>query len=190
MEGALLKYIRRLVWFIASRLLIFTIAVSVLLCAFYMCMNTANVYIVLSDGLEKRVEVILTREDAPELNNYFHGDFLSADPALTAAFDGSSPYVNYNITSFEHELTVESLWAWPWDSYATCRVVERVPSITGTAIAGRDVSDTVPTWQGRRYNVTLMKTDGRWKIVGMQEEAVIIEATPTPSPEPTPTPVP
>ena len=75
-----MKYIRRLVWFIASRLLIFTICVSVLLCAFYMCMNTANVYIVLSDGLEKRVDVILTREDAPELNNYFHGDFLSADP--------------------------------------------------------------------------------------------------------------
>ena len=57
------------------------------------------------------MDVILTREDAPELNNYFHGDFLSADPALTAAFDGSSPYVNYNITGFEHELTIESLWA-------------------------------------------------------------------------------
>ena len=30
-----------------------------------------------------------------------------------------------------------------------------------------------------------MKSDGKWKIVGMQEEAVIIEATPTPTPEPT-----
>ena len=135
-----------------------------------MCMNTANVYIVLNDGLEKRVDVILTREDAPELNNYFHGDFLSADPALTAAFDGSSPYVNYNITGFEHELTIESLWAWPWDNYATCTVVERVPSITGTVISSmrNEVSPTVPTWQGRRYDITLMKSDGKWKIVGMQ----------------------
>ena len=33
-----------------------------------------------------------------------------------------------------------------------------------------------------------MKSEGKWKIVGMQEEAVIIEATPTPTPEPTPTP--
>ena len=187
-----MKYIRRLVWFIASRLLIFTICVSVLLCAFYMCMNTANVYIVLNDGLEKRVEVILTREDAPELNNYFHGDFLGADPALTAAFDGSSPYVNYNITGFEHELTIESLWAWPWDSYATCTVVERVPSITGTVISSmrNEVSPTVPTWQGRRYDITLMKSDGKWKIVGMQEVAVIIEPTPTPTPTPEPTPTP
>ena len=192
MEGILLKYIRRLIWFIASRLLIFTIAVSVLLCAFYMCMNTANVYIVLSDGLEKRVEVILTREDAPELNNYFHADFLSADPALTAAFDGRSPYVDYNISSFEHELTIESLWAWPWDEYATCTVVERVPSITGSVISSRsgEVSPTVPTWQGGRYNITLMKSGGKWKIVGMQQESIIIEATPTPTPSPTPSPTP
>ena len=75
----------------------------------------------LNDGLEKRVEVILTREDAPELNNYFHGDFLGADPALTAAFDGQFALCDYNITGFEHELTIESLWAWPWDSYATVR---------------------------------------------------------------------
>ena len=190
MEGFSLKYIRRLVWFIASRLLIFTIAVSILLCAFYMCMNTANVYIVLSDGLEKRVEVILTREDAPELNSYFHGSFLSADPALTAAFDGSSPYVDYNITGFKHELTIESLWAWPWDDYATCTVVERVPSIEGSVLSSRaNVADPViPTWQGGRYDITLMKSEGKWKIVGMQQVSVIIEPTPTPTPSPSPTP--
>ena len=171
MEGIFLKYIRRLIWFIASRLLIFTIAVSILLCAFYMCMNTANVYIVLNDGLEKRVDVILTREDAPELNSYFHADFLSADPALTAAFDGSSPYVDYNITAFEHELTIESL-------------VERAPSIPGTVISSRsgEVDPVVPTWQGGRYNITLMKSGGNWKIGGMQQESVISEATPTPTP--------
>ena len=178
MEGALLKYIRRLVWFIASRLLIFTIAVSVLLCAFYMCMNTANVYIVLSDGLEKRVEVILTREDAPELNNYFHGDFLSADPALTAAFDGSSPYVDYNITDFDYELTIEKLWAWPWDTYANCTVVERVPSITGSVISSRrsEVDEKVPSWQGGRYDITLVKAGGQWKIIGMQQTTILVEA--------------
>ena len=185
-----MKYIRRLIWFIASRLLVFAIAVSVLLCAFYMCMNTANVYIVLSDGLEKRVDVILTREDAPELNNYFHGSFLSADPALTAAFDGSSPYVDYNITGFKHELTIESLWAWPWDDYATCTVVERVPSIEGSVLSSRaNVADPViPTWQGGRYDITLMKSEGKWKIVGMQQVSVIIEPTPTPTPSPSPTP--
>ena len=178
-----MKYIRRFVGFLASRALLWTIMLAVLACGFYMCMNTANVYIVLDDGLEKRVSVILTREDAPELNKYFHADFLSADPALLAAFNGSSPYVDYNITGFEHKLEVESLWAWPWDSYATCTVVERVPNITGKVLSSRssEVSPEIPSWQGGRYEITLAKTGGLWKIAGMCQTSIIVESTPTPA---------
>ena len=183
-----MKYIRRFVGFLATRLLWFTVCVSVLACAFYMCMNTANVYIVLTDGLEKRVEVILTREDAPELNNYFHGDFLSADPALQNW--SSSPYINYNITDFDHKLEIESLWAWPWDTYATCTVVERFPSITGTVLSNKrnEVDPAVPAWSGGRYEITLAKTGGKWKIVGMRQTSIIVEPTATPVPSATPTP--
>ena len=172
-----MKYFRRFAGFLASRALIFTIAIAILACGFYMCLNTANVYIVLNDGLEKRVSVILTREDAPELNKYFHADFLSADPALLAAFDGSSPYVDYTISGFEHKLEIESLWAWPWDDYATCTVVERVPSITGSVIASRrsEVSERIPRWQGGRYDITLVKVGGEWKIIGMQQKTVLVE---------------
>ena len=185
-----MKYFRRFAGFLASRALIFTIAIAILACGFYMCLNTANVYIVLNDGLEKRVSVILTREDAPELNKYFHADFLSADPALLAAFDGSSPYVDYTISGFEHKLEIESLWAWPWDDYATCTVVERVPSITGKVLSSRraDVPAQVPDWQGGRYEITLVKTGGRWKIAGMRQTSIIVEATPVPEVTPTPTP--
>lgn len=189
-----MKYLRRFLWFLASRLLIFTLCVSLLACAFYMCLNTANVYIVLSDGLNKRVDVILTREDAPELNNYFHADFLSADPAIEHAFDGSSPWVNYNVTDFKYELEVERLWAWPWDQYATCTVVERVPEITGKVRSSRrnDVDPILPAWDGGRYDITLIKTGGKWKIIGMQQIAIIVEptATPIPTPESTPAPTP
>jgi len=183
------KYVRRLVWFIASRLLLFTIAVSVLLCAFFMCMNTANVYIVLSDGLQKRVDVILTHEDAEELNSYFHANFLHADPALNTAYQ-DSPYVDYSITGFEHKLEIESLWAWPWDSYATCKVLERVPTITGKVLSSRrnEVDPNIPPWQGGRYEVVLVKTEGKWKIIGMRQTSIIVEATPTPVPSVSPTP--
>lgn len=187
-----MKYIRRFVGFLAGRALLWTLMLSLLACGFYMSMNTANVYIVLDDGLEKRVSVILTREDAPELNKYFHADFLSADPALQAAFNGSSPYVDYTITGFEHKLEVESLWAWPWDSYATCTVVERVPSITGTVLSSRknEVPAGVPSWQGGRYEITLARAGGVWKIAGMRQLSIIVEATPSPSPTPAPTPAP
>ena len=130
-------HLRRLVWFIASRLILISIICGMLVCGFYMCLNTADIYVILTDGLQKRADVILTRDDAEKLNFYFHADFLSTDPALEGAFDGTSVYVDYKISDFEYDLTIEKLWAWPWDNHATCTVVERIPSITGTVISSR-----------------------------------------------------
>ena len=31
---------------------------GMLVCGFYMCLNTANIYVILNDGLEKRADVI------------------------------------------------------------------------------------------------------------------------------------
>ncbi len=187
-----MKYVRRLMWFIASRILVVTLLVSILVCAFYMCMNSANIYVVVTDGLEKRVDVVLTREDSSELNNYFHTDFLKVDPVLNVAFTESSPYVNYNITDYDHTLSIEALWAWPWDNTATCRVVERVPSITGKVLSSKksEASETVPSWQGGRYELTLVKVSGQWKISGMKQLTAFVENTQTAEPTTAPTPKP
>lgn len=174
-------HFRRLVWFIATRLILVCILAGMLVCGFYMCLNTANIYVILTDGLQKRVDVILTQEDAENLNFYFHADFLSNDRALEGAFDGTSMYDDYTITDFEYDLKIEKLWAWPWDNHATCTVVERVPSITGSVISSRksEVLPTVPSWQGGRYDITLVKTGGEWKIIGMQQTTVLMEAADT-----------
>ena len=171
-------YFRRLIWFIASRMLLVCVLLGMLVCGFFMAMNGANIYVVLNEGMEKRVDVILTRQQAAELNKYFHADFLLADTALEGALNGSSTYSDYNITGFEYELTIEKLWAWPWDAYANCTVVERVPSITGSVISSRrsEVSERIPRWQGGRYDITLVKTGGQWKIIGMQQKTVLVEA--------------
>lgn len=181
-----MKYVRRFMWFIASRLLVFSIAASILVCAFYMCLNSANIYIVLTDGLEKRVETILTATGAEELGDYFHADFLNSDAALQGAFDGSSAFGAYDITDFEYILSIESLWAWPWDEVATSTVVERVPDITGSVLSSRkgDVDDEVPKWQGGKYEITLTRSGGKWKITGMKQIGIYIE--PEPAAEPTP----
>lgn len=169
-------YIRRLIWFIASRLIILCILAGMLVCGFFMCLNISNIYIILDEGLEKRVEVILTREEAEELNKYFHYDFLNADPALAGAFDGSSVYGNYIISDYEYEMKIERLWAWPWDQYATCTVTEQVHDIAGKVIPSRaaDVPAEIPAWQGGRYNLTLVKENGLWKVIGMQQTAIIM----------------
>ena len=170
-------YFRRLIWFIASRMLLVCVLLGMLVCGFYMAMNVSNIYVVLNDGLQKRVDVILTRQQAAELNKYFHADFLLADTALEGALNGSSTYSDYNITGFEYELTIEKLWAWPWDAYANCTVVERVPSISGRVISSRrnEVSERIPRWQGGRYDITLVKVGGQWKIIGMQQKTVLVE---------------
>ena len=53
-----------------------------------------------------------------------------------------------------------------------------MPSITGTVIASRrsEASETVPSWQGGRYDITLVKVNGEWKIIGMQQTTVLMEA--------------
>ena len=171
-------HIRRLIWFIAERLILVCILGGMLVCGFYMGLNTANIYIVLQDGLQKRTEVILTRQEAEKLNFYFNADFLSTDPALEGAFDGTSVYDDYTITDFDYDLKIEKLWAWPWDNYATCTVAERVPKLVGSVISSRrsEVSAAIPAWQGGRYDITLVKSNGAWKIVGMQQKMVLMEA--------------
>ena len=171
-------YFRRLIWFIASRLMLVCVLLGMLVCGFFMAMNGANIYVVLNEGMEKRVDVILTRQQAEELNKYFAAEFLLADPALEGALNGTSAYVDYNITGFDYDMKIEKLWAWPWDNYANCTVVERVPSISGSVIASRrsEVSARIPKWVGGRYDITLAKAGGQWKIVGMQQTTVLVEA--------------
>ncbi len=172
-----MQYVRRLTWFVAGRMILICVLAGMLLCGFFMALNGANIYVVLNDGMEKRVDVILTRQQAEELNKYFHADFLIADEALEGALNGMSAYSDYSITGFDYELTIEKLWAWPWDSYANCTVVERVPSISGSVISSRrsEVSERIPRWQGGRYDVTLVKVGGSWKIIGMQQKTVLVE---------------
>ena len=74
-------YFRRFVWFIAKKLIVICILLGMLVCGFYMAMNISNIYVVLNDGLQKRVDVILTRQQAEELNKYFAAEFLLADAA-------------------------------------------------------------------------------------------------------------
>lgn len=183
-----MKFVRRFMWFIASRLMVFTIVASILVCAFYMCMNSANIYIVLTDGLKQRAETILTASGAEELGDYFHADFLNNDQALQGAFNGSSAFGAYDVTGFEHIANVESLWAWPWDEQATCTVTERVIDIEGSVLSSRkgEVDAELPKWQGGKYTVTLTRSNGKWKITGIKQIGIIIEqeiTEPTPLPE-------
>ncbi len=189
-----MKYVRRFLWFFASKLVIFSLIVSVLVLAFYMAMNASNIYILLSDGMKARTNVILTRENPEYLNNFFRADFLESDEALLIGLSAQSPYINYNITDFEDSMTMEWIWSWPWEDTAQATIVYRVPVIRGSVVSGKSalvsngtLSSSPPAWQGGRYQMTLYRVNGQWKIAGMRQTQIILDPTPTPAPTLTPT---
>lgn len=177
-----MKYIHRFFSFVATRLAMFTVIAALLILAFYLAMNTANIYLLLNDGMTARTSVILTREDADELKNFFTNDFLLSDETLNIGLSSASPYIDYTITDFQYRLSLEWVWAWPWENSATATIVERVPKIVGEVVSGKKrlvtsgaLSATPPSWYGGRYTVRLVRQEGRWKIDQLVQTQLIIE---------------
>ena len=168
-----MKYLRRLVWHIASRLLVVCLVLGLMVVAFYYAMNVTNIYIVLKDGMARRAQVVMMQEDASELTKYFQSSFLERDPAVQTTLAGGSPYQDYNIRGIDHRLDMSFLWVWPWDESARVDITERIPSIDGrikgnkaeAAIAAN--GDSViypPRWTSAKYRAVLAKENGQWRI--------------------------
>ena len=179
-----MKYLHRFLSFVAKRMVMFSVIAAVLILAFYLAMNTANIYLLLEDGLSLRVKVILQRDGEEELASYFTDNFLRTDETLNIGLSGASPYVDYTVTDYNYRMSLEWVWAWPWENTATATIVERVPRITGRVNSDRQdlvssgaLSATPPAWFGGRYSVRLVRTDGRWKIDRLVQTKLIVEET-------------
>ena len=66
-----MKHLRRLIWYAASRLMLITLVLGMIVVTFYYAMNATNIYIVLKDGMARRAQVVMMEEDPAELNKYF-----------------------------------------------------------------------------------------------------------------------
>ena len=173
-----MRYLRRLIWFIASRLFLAVLILGLMVIAFYYAMNLTNVQIVLKDGMARRAQVVMQIEDnVSELNKYFQTTFLERDAALATVTQGTSPYRDYNIRGIDHRLDMGFTWIWPWDQTARVEITERIPSIDGRikgtkaeeAVAQRGESALYPpAWQSARYRAALVKEKGQWKIRSLQ----------------------
>lgn len=75
-----MKYLRRMMSFLAVRLIVFTVCASVVVCAFYMAFEIGNAYVLISEGMEKRVSVALTRENATRPERLFHHRLFGGRP--------------------------------------------------------------------------------------------------------------
>lgn len=172
-----MRVLKRLLNFIASRMLLLTVVTALLVIAFYLAMNTANIWVLIGDGLKARAGVVLTGEDASDLTLFFRQEYLSQDPVLQVGLSDTSPYRDYEIRGFDHRVRMISVWSWPWEDVARAEVVESIPFIDGTirssqreaALAqGGEARLSPPAWATSHYLVTLVRTAGRWRISNLQ----------------------
>ncbi len=172
-----MSYLRRFLWYIAKHLLVLTMLFGALIIAFYMAMNTANITILLQDGMALRAQVIMMDEDPQELYKYFQSDFVQLDTALNLSQSDASPYANYTVNGIDHRVGLEWMWCWPWDSTARADFTESVPKIDGRIVsslrAEAEKNDPAsvypPAWKSARYRATLVREAGRWKIASIKQ---------------------
>ena len=170
-----MKYLRRLLSFVAVKMILFTAVAAIIVCAFYIAFNLGNAYILINEGMEKRAVVALTRENATDLNGYFTGSFLNADPVLEYAFSDASPYLPYQITDYEYNISIESIRVWPWGDEIVCTVIEHLTDIKGTVkpAYASEVSGSPASWMSGRYELRLKKQadSGQWKISAIRQDS-------------------
>lgn len=167
-----MKYLRRLVWYIATRLLVLAIVLGLMTVAFYFSMNAANIYVILKDGMAQRAQTVMMGEQPGQLQKYFSLGYIERDNVLSSIRNGNNPYTRYDITGFDHRLNMEWMWCWPWDDTARATIVERIPAIDGRILASyKQITPEeqwpVPRWDGARYNVVLAREGGQWHIINM-----------------------
>ena len=170
-----MKYLRRLVWYISSRLLILFCVLGLMTMAFYFSMNATNIYIILKDGMAKRAQVVMMGADE-NLNAYFSPVYLERDALLIEARSGGSVYQNYyTIKGFDHRINLDSFWCWPWEDTARATITERIPAIDGKLkssmreqAAAAGLSLTGPKWQTTQYSVAMSRENGQWRIKNLQ----------------------
>ena len=169
-----MKYLRRIVWFFANRLLVICVILGLIMTVFYYAMNLSNIQIILKDGMANRAKYIMGMDNTrKELEKYFLTACLENDTAVRETDDGNSPYADYNVRAIDHRLEMGFMWVWPWDNSARLTIKERIPRIDGRVkvskadeVIARDGAEALypPAWEDAEYRVLLTRENGQWKI--------------------------
>ena len=171
---------KRLAWYFKKNAVILVVLLLLLVLAFFVAMNSANVYIVVMEGMEARASVVMNDGDTEELGLYFTDDFIKNDPLLN-----SGKYADYVIGRYTYVSTPAIPICWPWQVYTTVQVSEGVGNIDGELsqdkIAEADADTRVPPdWDNGVYNVALVYEDGKWMIAAVQLQ-MLIKDEPSPT---------
>lgn len=177
-----MKYSLRFVWYILRIVIVAASAFAILAAAFFIAMDSANVFVIVTDGMKARATSALLPSQSTDLARFFTDSFLKNQPPVD-----TSKYAAFTITGIDYKLNVESLWCRPWQNTATVTVVESIPEmyydIPMNAEEGKDIP-VPPPWQRARYKIQCVRTADAWRIDKI-ELVKALAPEPTPTPEPT-----
>lgn len=168
-----MKTALKIIKYIAVRLLVLAVILGVLFAAFLSSMNTTNVWLLLTDGMKKRADVILLQQDVSTMSKYFTTRFIDTD-----SYDQlQQEYDNYSISNYGYKLNVKSFFVWPWETTTTAIVQEAVYSIDGaldTAKLSKDEAIRLnklnpPDWVNAVYRARLINENGTWRIDDLEK---------------------
>lgn len=168
---------KRATWYVLRTLLIITLVVVLCLAAFITAMHTSNIYILVTEGLEKRADVILKGGDISGMSEYFTQEFIAQDSALY-----SGEYDGFTITNYIYNISVKRILVMPWSGSTSVRVYDRMLTLSGAANEDMPEGSALPAWTPALYSVRLKKIDGRWFISDLR----LIEQNPVEAPMATP----
>ena len=169
-----MKYLRRGIWYLASRLLVICLVFGLIITVFYYAMNLTNIQIIVKDGMAGRAKYIMgISTDRNVLTKYFQNSYLDSDPEIAAVTQEKSPYANYNIRGIDHRLDMGFLWVWPWENAVRVNITEKIPRIDGRVkglkadeVIAQQGQDAIypPNWPEMTYRALLVRENGQWKI--------------------------
>jgi hypothetical protein len=181
MSDSTRKFLRS-IWYLFSRILVWTAVIPIILLSFFAAMDYMNVRILTSDGLEARAGVIIAGDDPTPLSKVFSKGFLENDTMLN-----SDIYRQYIVSDFDYDIDLPIVLIMPWKKTVTLRITETVSAIDAEIYSGAEnaaeISKTPPAWQSASYDITLVRYENNWRIVSM--ELVELVPTTTPSEETT-----
>jgi len=157
-----LNTLLRFVQYLAKRVIILAIIISLAVLAAFIAYDCANIYIVITEGMTLRATAILEGQENIVLNKFFTQSYLNADPLMN-----NNVYEDFIIQDYNIKMRVKWLWAWPWEDKVKVVIEESIPKIVGKPKDDEQAAKTPPAWQNGEKIVLLEKIDSYWKIAGV-----------------------
>lgn len=155
---------RKSIWYVLRTLIIAAAIVGLCFAVFVEGMQVSNLYILVTEGLDARADVIINDLEPDELTLYFTDEFIANDNALY-----TGEYTGFTVASYDYRVDIRSFFVLPWSVKASMTIDDNLAAINAAAdsVGEDETPPELPEWTSGRYEMVFTKVGSRWYISGM-----------------------